>query len=156
MYPHVNSYAEKSNHRISMSIMVGNMWQSRKISHMSKIFNFEILTPLSSNVIMLHFDANPIQNGLSRYRVMSNLINAENNVKQKNIYNMRFIPLDHVTLWNRSWKSHPNVNLFLRYLFFAGTFMNNFRRKNTFCKSFGEMTEVLFQHLQMAAVVGFH
>ena len=37
--------------------------QSREMSHMSKIFNFEIFTTPSSNFKMLHFDANPIKIG---------------------------------------------------------------------------------------------
>ena len=33
--------------------------QSREISHMSKIFKFEIFTPLSADIIkVLHFDVN--------------------------------------------------------------------------------------------------
>ena len=34
--------------------------RSREMSHMSKIFNFETLTPPSGNLKMLHFSANPI------------------------------------------------------------------------------------------------
>ena len=32
-------------------------------NNMSKIFHFEILTSLSGNLNMLHFDANPIRHG---------------------------------------------------------------------------------------------
>ena len=36
---------------------------TREMSHLSKILNYHFLTPLSHNVKMLHFDANPITIG---------------------------------------------------------------------------------------------
>ena len=47
---------------------------------MSKIFNFEVLTPLSDNLKMLHFDENNLMNWMSGYGVMSNFKVAENNL----------------------------------------------------------------------------
>ena len=37
--------------------------RSREMSHMSKMFNFEFLTPLSGNLKMFNFDAYPIRIG---------------------------------------------------------------------------------------------
>ena len=46
----------------------------------SKILNFEIFTPLSGNLKMLHFDVNPI----IRY-LLTEYMSAENNIKQRNL-----------------------------------------------------------------------
>ena len=58
--------------------------RSREMSRMSKIFNFEFLTPLSDNIKIQHFDAHPIRIG---YLVTGNKqgIITENNIKQNTL-----------------------------------------------------------------------
>ena len=50
-------------------------------SHMSKIFNFEFLTPPSDNFKMLHFDANPIKKWIIWLQSYDQFINTKNNIK---------------------------------------------------------------------------
>ena len=55
------------------------------MSHMSKLFNFEIFTPTSDNLKIQHFDTNPNQIGYIWLQGYEQFINTQNKAKQRDL-----------------------------------------------------------------------